>query len=214
MKIIAISDTYSFHRQVEIPEGDVLVHAGDISWKGELDIIEDFSNWLKELPHQKIVIGGNHELGLERGSKRKQMIDFIVKSGAHYLEDDGIEIDGVKFHGSPITPYFFDWEFNRQRGADIKHHWDLIPDDTNVVITHGPPYGILDKVKNNHSRDPHQGCEELLKRLKQLPNLKASIFGHIHEAAGEIEIDGVKYVNAATCTSNYDPTNKPIIINI
>jgi Icc-related predicted phosphoesterase len=201
MKICALSDTHSYHRKVIIPDADVLIHAGDITWKGELSIFADFSNWLKDLPiRHKIVIFGNHSIGTERGPNRNVIIDMIRGAGAHYLEDSGIEIDGKLFWGSPVSPRYFDWEWNRDRGADIKRHWDKIPDNTNVLITHGSPYNILDDTTSNG----HQGCEDLLNRIWELKNLELSVFGHLHKCGQQMEeINGVKFVNAAVLDDAY-----------
>jgi len=215
-KIIAISDTHSYHRRIKIPDGDFLIHAGDITYRGEMHIIKDFAIWLKQFPHKKIVIFGNHELGLEEpGAKKTEAIQMIVDSGAIYLEDNVIEIDGIHFHGSPITPWFYSWAYNRQRGQEIKRHWDLIPNATDVLITHGPPYMIMDKVpfKGINPSD-NVGCEDLMNKINVLPNLKAHIFGHIHDGWGMIEKNGIKFVNAACCTEQYQPINKPITFEI
>jgi predicted phosphohydrolase len=214
MKIVALSDTHSYHRKVEVPDGDVLIHAGDITWRGELEIIADFSNWLKDLPHKhKICIFGNHELFFRSGPNRGVAIQMIENSGATYLENSGIKIDDLNFWGSPATPYFNDWEWNYQRGADIGRIWAQIPDDTNVLITHGPPNGILDKVRDS-SRGP-QGCEMLKKRVMELPNLKAHIFGHLHMNGGQTtNILGVQFVNAAICDDAYNTSRQPMVINL
>jgi Icc-related predicted phosphoesterase len=212
MKICAISDTHSYHRRVEIPETDVLIHAGDITWRGELEIFADFANWLKDLPHaHKIVIFGNHELS-NQGTKQIQ-VNLIREAGAIYLEDNGCEIDGLLFHGAPHTPEFNNWSYNLPRdGEELKRKWDMISDAIHVVISHGPPYGILDGVSG--VREP-QGCKLLKNRLMQLPNLKAHIFGHLHMSGGQsIKLGEVIFANAAICDDSYNPCRQPIIIEI
>lgn len=208
MRIVGISDTHSYHRKINVPDGDVFIHTGDITWRGEMNIIADFSNWLSQLPHKhKIVIWGNHEIGLEHGPNRNGAIDFIRAAGAHYLEDSGVEIEGKLFWGSPITPFFMDWEYNRYPGEDIKYHWDKIPDDTNILITHGPPFNILDDTTNNG----HQGCEDLLERVWQLKNLQAHFFGHLHKCGGTIEeINNIKFANCSILDDNYKFHNNTI----
>src|ERR1019366_1343500 len=210
MKIISFSDTHSYHRKLAIPDGDVLICCGDITWRGEMNIIADFSNWLKELPHKhKIVIFGNHEVGFENGPNRNAAIDLIRAAGVHYLEDSGVEIEGKIFWGSPITPFFMDWEYNRHRGKDIKYHWNKIPDETNVLITHGPAKGILDDTTNNGS----QGCEDLLNRVLELKRLQLHLYGHLHRQGCSVEeINGVKFANCAVLDDNYRFHNKPINI--
>ena len=168
---------------------------------------------MKEFPHEKLVIHGNHEVAMERGPKRKECLKFFDDAGINYLQDSGIEINGIKFYGSPVTPTFFNWEYNRNRGPDIKHHWDMIPDDTNVLITHGPAYGILDSVRESF-RGP-QGCQDLKNRINQLSNLKAHIFGHMHHNGHQaLNINGIQFINAAICTDDYSPDNLPMIIDL
>jgi Icc-related predicted phosphoesterase len=211
LKLVIISDTHSHHRRVIVPDGDVLIHCGDITFRGELPIIEDFSNWLKEQPHKrKIVIAGNHELGFSHGYKRNSFIDLIRASGADYLEDSLVEIDGVLFYGTPWQPEFCNWEWNLPRGKELKAKWALIPDRVQVLITHCPPFGILDEATSDNNLEKI-GCKDLLRRIKQLKHLKVSCFGHNHLKGGQmIEQGGVKFVNAAVCTENYNPTNLPV----
>src|SRR5579859_1782694 len=210
MKIVAISDTHSYHRQISMPpNADVLVCAGDITWKGELDIIEDFCNWMKELPYKhKVIVLGNHELGIQNSIKREPALEMIKNAGLHYLEDSSVEIDGVLFYGSPWTPYFYDWEWNLQRGPEIAEKWKKIPDETNVLITHGPPYGILDRTPSKEN----VGCKDLKKRVRELSQLKCHVYGHIHLGGGSIvSINGTTFINASICTEQYQPSNKPKI---
>jgi Icc-related predicted phosphoesterase len=131
-----------------------------------------------------------------------------------YLNDSGVEIDGIKFWGSPVTPRFFDWAFNRD--ADIQYHWNMIPYDTNVLITHGPPYGILDLTVREGKP---VGCHYLRRRLFDLKDLKVHSFGHIHEGfgqqVGDVEdFEGVHFVNASYLDHRYRAVNSPVIINI
>jgi len=217
MKICCISDTHSHHRKINIPECDVLLHAGDISWKGELSIIEDFSNWLKELPvKHKLIVFGNHELGMRAGPKRQIAIDMINNSGSVYLEDSGVEIDGINFYGSPWQPWFHDWEFNLQRGKDIAAAWAKIPDNTNVLITHGPAYMIRDEAPRGVVSHENVGCVDLLNKISELSHLKLHVFGHIHSGYTKepILIDQTYFVNASCCTESYSPINPPIVIEL
>jgi Icc-related predicted phosphoesterase len=215
MKIVAISDTHSHHRKLIIPEADVLVHAGDITWRGELPIVEDFANWLKELPiKHKIVIFGNHELGFRAGYKREPAIKLLQDAGIIYLEDSGINIEGVQFWGSPWQPWFHDWEFNLQRGKDIAAMWAKIPDNTNVLITHGPPYLIMDEAPRGVFDHENVGCKDLLDRLGNLTELKYHVFGHIHHGYGTKQMGPCTFVNASSCTEKYNPENPPIVVEI
>ena len=153
-----------------------------------------------------IVIAGNHDRGFEYHSREK--IDSICTNFT-YLQEESYECDGVKFYGAPHTPYFFGWAFNVHRGKPIKKIWDKIPEDTDVLLTHGPPWGILDK--NQYGE--HCGCEELLKRVKEL-NLNIHCYGHIHENYSMKEIEGTIYINGSSLNKNYEPVNKPIILEV
>jgi Icc-related predicted phosphoesterase len=215
MKLVLISDTHTNHKMIDIPECDILIHAGDITFRGELDMIEDFSIWMQELPARyKICIHGNHELGHENGPKRALGLKMLSDAGIIYLQDSGIDIEGIKIWGSAITPYFFAWEYNRQRGEDIAYHWKMIPDDTNVLVTHGPPYSILDKAPRGFDQFENVGCVDLLNRIGELKKLKVHVFGHIHADYGQVELNGVKYINASVCNEKYEAVNKPVVIEI
>lgn len=223
MRICAISDTHSHHRKLTIPECDVLVHSGDITLRGELDIVKDFSDWLKDVPAKhKLVIFGNHEIDFRVGPKRDAAIGFVRQAGAHYLEHSGVKIDGVRFWGSPASPWFRDREWNYRRGADIESVWRQILPDTNVLITHGPPYGIMDETGYKLSGYIEKvGCQDLLRRVGELSELRAHVFGHIHEGYGtEKHVVGYKnsnevlFVNASSCTASYKPINAPIVFEV
>jgi len=215
MKITCISDTHNQHTHIPLDwleGGDVLVHAGDISGRGSLREVEEFLAWYNELPYtHKIMIAGNHDFWFEK------MSTFAVNEMLQekypniiYLNDSGIEIDGVKFWGSPVQPWFYDWAFNRI-GTDICRHWDMIPLDTDVLITHGPMKGFLDMT----TRGISTGCPYLLEKSAEMTNLKLFVCGHIHEAYGKFEFpDGGVFVNASTLNFNYQVQNKPIVVEI
>lgn len=212
-KLVIISDTHEKHDKIVLPEGDVLIHCGDFTFQGVSWKVEQFATWMKaqDFKH-KICIAGNHELSFGNAVKHRwQVIKMIEDAGITYLQDSSTEIDGIKFYGSPWTPFFFNWQFNLPRGEPLANKWKEIPEDTNVLITHGPPWGILDQTSDNGS----QGCEELAIRVKQLSNLKLHCFGHLHQDGGKtVEIDGVKFVNAAICTDGYLPINPPQVIEL
>ena len=215
MKITCISDTHNQHNHIPpdwLEGGDVLVHAGDISGRGSLREVEEFLAWFNELPYKhKIMIAGNHDFWFEKVST------FAVNEMLQekypniiYLNDSGVEIDGVKFWGSPVQPWFYDWAFNRM-GTDICQHWDKIPLDIDVLVTHGPMKGILDMT----ARGVSTGCPYLLEKSAEMTNLKLFVCGHIHEAYGKFEFpDGGVFVNASTLDFNYQVQNKPIVVEI
>ncbi len=134
MKIITISDSHDLHWSLKIRDGDVLVHAGDLTNRGIHEEVEDLNRFLGTLPHpHKIVIAGNHDFCIE--DYRIDCEEIITN--CTYLQDQELIINGVKFYGSPWQPLFYDWAFNLERGPEIRGKWDLIPADTDVLITHG-----------------------------------------------------------------------------
>lgn len=208
MKFVAISDTHSRHRSVKLPKGDVLIHAGDICYKGKKEEVIDFLKWFSEQKFQyKIFIAGNHDFFLEKASATT--IKEMIPENIIYLNDSGTTINGIKIWGSPVTPWFFNWAFNCHRGAQIRKHWELIPVDTNLLITHGPAYGFLDQVIN----EQHVGCQDLLRRILFIKP-KVHVFGHIHESYGNIKRSGIHFINACQLNEQYELTNKPIVFEI
>lgn len=207
MEIVFISDTHSYHDQLVLPKGDMIIHAGDLSKRGSEHEIAAFIAWFEKLDFKyKIFIAGNHDFYFERAPASS--IEKIVPDSIHYLNDSGVEIEGIKIWGSPVQPAFFDWAFNRVRGEDIKKHWDLIPKDTDILVTHGPPYGILDKT----IRGENVGCEELSNFLKTAP-IKINVYGHIHEAYGMRVVNHTKFINASVVNLNYQVVNPPIKVS-
>lgn len=208
MRLVFISDTHSMHPWMTIPEGDILFHAGDFSKRGRPEEVRDFLDWYAALPHPvKIFIAGNHDFMAERDPEafRAMIPDNLI-----YLEDSGTTVEGLRIWGSPIQPWFFDWAFNRERGAEIRAHWDLIPLDTDILLTHGPPYGILDQVL----RTGHPvGCRDLGKKIKETA-VKIHAFGHIHEAYGTVIQEGVQYINASMLDVEYRLGNKAWIVEL
>jgi Icc-related predicted phosphoesterase len=204
--ITLISDTHGAHQSLSLTGGDILIHAGDLCNRGTESEVLRFLNWysIQDYTH-KIFIAGNHDFYFEQN--RTEDIMELIPSNVTYLNDSGVEIDGIKIWGSPITPTFFNWAFNRDRGESIKKHWDHIPTDTDILITHGPPNETLDAVNNNSV-----GCEDLRDRIK-LIKPKIHVFGHIHEGYGYVHKAGTDYYNAAMMTSRYDMDNVPIDID-
>lgn len=218
MRIVCLSDTHTERERVVVPDGDVLVHAGDLTYRGRPDEIGYELDWLASLPHpHKVFIAGNHDWGFQN-EYSVQVRLHAARRSLIYLQDSGTDIDGVAFYGSPWQPWFHDWAFNLPRnGPELEAKWAAIPDDTEVLITHGPPHGIRDKVGSAYLRagSPERaGCEKLRDRIKQLSFLRLHVFGHIHEAHGTAERGGVKYVNAAICNRQYYPTNPPIVVDL
>jgi Icc-related predicted phosphoesterase len=208
MRLVFASDTHGLHDVLAVPDGDVFIHCGDLTNTGELSEIREVGKWLRRLPHRhKIVIAGNHDRAFEDEPETAQEL-VGAGAGVIYLQDAEVNIDGVKFYGSPWQPWFLDWAFNLQRGAEIARKWNLIPDGTDVLVTHGPPMTILD-----YANGQHLGCADLWKRVSEVgPKIHA--FGHIHESSGEEDRDGTKFVNAAICDGEYFPVNPARVVDI
>lgn len=207
MKIVCVSDTHDQHEKVIIPECDILIHAGDFTCHRVPQIKKyiDFNTWLNKQPAKyKIVIAGNHDTLCEQ----HPVLARSLLSNAIYLENGAVSIDGLKFYGSPHTRFWDNWAFNI-KGEAIEDVWKRIPDDTDVLITHMPPYGIRDININGTHANGNCGCEYLKRRCFQL-NTKLHIFGHIHEGYGQ---EG-KYVNASQVDEFNNMKNSPVIINL
>ena len=208
MKVVIISDTHGFHKGLTLPEGDVLIHAGDVSGRGMESQIVDFFDWFGVQNHKhKVMIAGNHDFYFEQACAEE--IKKLVPSNVVYLNDSGIEIAGVKIWGSPVSTWFYEWAFNCHRGEEMQKHWDKIPTDTDILVTHGPAFGIRDRTHSG----VHVGCERLLSTIHKL-RPKFHVFGHIHEGYGVEEQGGVQFVNAAVLSAGYELINPPIVINI
>lgn len=206
MRLVLISDTHRRHARLALPEGDLLIHAGDFCSGGRLAEIAEFDAWLGMQPHRhKVVIAGNHDLLFERDPAAAR----ALLQHATYLEDGGVTLEGLCLWGSPWQPRFMNWAFNLDRGAPLRAKWAAIPDALDVLITHGPPHGVLDRTWDGRS----VGCEELAPIVAQRrPRLH--VFGHIHEAHGRVERDGTTYVNAAICDGHDRPTWPPVVVDL
>jgi Icc-related predicted phosphoesterase len=205
MDIVVIADTHGLHKEVPIPPGDVIIHAGDISNVGKPQELKDFFNWFNALNIKvKIFIAGNHDFLFEKNGIQARS---FIPDGVIYLQDSAVEVEGVKIYGSPTTPEFMDWAFMAKRGEDIRRYWEKIPTDTDILITHGPPHGILDQTIEGI----HAGCEELKTKVFQI-RPKYHVFGHIHEAYGQQLEDEVTFVNASIVNADYNVVNKPVTL--
>lgn len=206
MRILCISDLHQKQNRLELIQSDVLIIAGDICSSGEIWQMENFAKWLKQQSNKfskAIIVAGNHDWCFMKN--RLLCLDVLkdaVGDKFVYLEDSEIIIDGIKFYGSPWQPEFSRWAFNMPRGDSLKNIWSNIPDDVQVLITHGPPHGIGDLVNNTHA-----GCMDLLNRVTKLNDLFLHVFGHIHSGNGHYVSDAmrtVNFCNAAVCSENYE----------
>lgn len=205
MKIVCISDTHNLHNGLSIPDGDVLIHCGDATLRGSIEEVGLFGHWFRNLPHRvKLFVPGNHDFLFDRN--RPLALELVAGRGVKVLIDRAITIDGVKFYGTPWVPNLEGWAFYGDHITLVSrfHH---IPDDVQVLITHGPPDGLLDK--GTH----HYGSKELASRVAELQHLKLHCFGHIHESYGRVD-NGHVSINAASCDIQYQAVNAPMEIEL
>lgn len=204
LRLVALSDTHAQHGRVKVPDGDVLVFAGDFMTHGfSYKEVFSFRDWFMNLPHKhKALTSGNHDRLMEM---MPQLADEF--KGCHYLCDSGVTIEGVQFWGSPYTPWFNNWAFNEHK-ENMRRHWDLIPTFIDVLITHGPPYGIRDYLEGEHLGDM---C---LTEAVYKVHPRHHIFGHIHNGFGLHQESGMEFHNVAICNEQYQPVNPCTVIDL
>lgn len=213
MKFVSISDTHNQHRKLNFEDKiyndvDTIIHAGDFS--SGIKSFNDFCLWFSELPFKnKILIAGNHDkIPYEEEENAKQILHSL---GIIYLQDSYIVIDGIKIYGTPWTPTFMSWYF-MQDEWDLSSYWDKIPEDTNILITHGPANEILDFLPQENK---NVGSNTLRFKIEQLKELKYHVFGHIHESYGMKEMGNYAAINASTMRGIFSEKrtlNQPIIL--
>ncbi|XP_045178453.2 metallophosphoesterase MPPED2-like [Mercenaria mercenaria] len=236
LRVVCISDTHTKIEAVPkiVPDGDILIHAGDFTNVGLANEVKKFNAFLGSLSHQvKIVIAGNHDLtfddemvnnrrdylrrnfGVSEKGFEQLLETYNVQhvkellTNCVYLEDAGIDVCGVHIYGSPWQPEFCDWGFNLPRGEKCLEKWNLIPSSTDILITHGPPIGHGDACFDKN----RAGCVELLSTIQQRVKPKYHIFGHIHEGYGVTSDGHTTYINASTCTLRYRPDHAPVVFD-
>lgn len=230
IRLVCQSDTHTkeFKLVHPVPDGDIYLHAGDFTSTGTLEQIRSFESFLSKLPHKhKVVIAGNHDVTFDeeyynsRGGERfhpkrqfdtKQCRSVLIDSPhVIYLQDNGVQLEGINIYGSPWQPEFCDWAFNiTLRTPELQAKWKAIPEGVDVLMTHGPPWSDLGGMCT-HGFDA--GCPDLLDRVKELKPA-VHLFGHIHEAYGVKHAFGTAFVNASTCTFVYRPDNAPVVIDL
>ncbi len=237
IKICCISDTHTFTDNLTLPPGDLLIHCGDFTMRGTKEETEKFSEWLKNQPYKnKIVIAGNHELSFDKIRYEQRLLKFMNKptqlealkkninpdnfikclkdiEGCIYLEHESVNLYGYKIFGTAYVAPVSDWDF-MLKSEERKKKFKEIPSDTEILITHTPPSGILDCKDSETNEKLRSGCvhlkEEVLNRVKPVYH----IFGHNHDGYGCKSIDGINFVNCATCDEDYQPVNKPVCFEL
>lgn len=232
MRLILISDTHCQH-DFKIPEGDILIHAGDLTFNGTVPEITKEVQWLRGVKvglgfQHVVVVPGNHDWLAEKDPALMELL--FRENGLTYLQHKAAEIDGLKFFGSGYTPRFFDWALNVDRGEPLRALWSQIPKGTNVLITHGPPYDRFDTVNRPdgdadstfYGITPREriipakvGCWDLAHRIQDLvPELRLHVFGHIHQSGIATGADGVIYANSSICNEQYRAAHAPHIVDL
>lgn len=234
-RFVCVSDTHGLHRGVAIPQGDVLIHAGDFTNTGEESQVQDFAQWLVEEKQKGgfnhvVVIAGNHDITMhedyyhETGKDRfhrhtksydpKRVRAILTKDFEQditYLEDGLFTLpNGCRIWGSPWQPEFCDWAFNLPRGQLCRQKWDLVPADVDVLVTHGPPLGRGDLCSGGN----RAGCVDLLEQIQSRIKPRVHVAGHIHEAFGVSSDGTTAFINASTCTSQYKSIHPAVVFDL
>lgn len=194
IRVVALSDTHTYHRELgALPDGELLIHAGDLLQHGGLDELEDAAAWFIEQPHpHKVIIPGNHDGCFDADAAE---VDARFEgSGVVILRGQAANIAGLKLWGSGTTPMPQGWAFALPRdSAEIKAHWAQLPRDLDLLITHGPPFQIGD-CGTTHQ---HYGCKALRDEIF-IKRPAAHLFGHVHQDGGLWAADGITYINVTT----------------
>jgi len=186
----------------------MLIHSGD-SDINSLFELKDFIKWFSSLNIEDcIYVAGNHDFFIEKNYNFCK--NFFEENNIIYLQNDLVKIKGLRIYGSPTTPTFYNWAFMYSRGEQIAEEWRRIPDNLDILITHGPPNGILDLTRRSLE---HAGCEELLKKV-QLTKPSYHLFGHIHEGYGRYETEDTIFLNSAMVCDRYEEIRKPQVFTI
>jgi len=220
MIITFISDTHTKHRQInnDLPGGDMLIHAGDIMNSGydENDVYE-FLEWFENQSdkyNSVVFIAGNHDRYFENHPQKiKEILSeypnvtYLQDTPLLYVNEEATQ--DCKIYGSPWQPEFYDWAFNLPRqGEDLREKWFWIPKDTDILVTHGPPFGHCDEAPYGG----HVGCELLRERVDEFPP-KIHVFGHIHAGYGYKFHNGTHFFNASVLGERYNYDNKPMTVD-
>lgn len=204
-RLVLLSDTHGLHEGLELPAGDVLIHAGDLTRHGTLAEVEAFGRWLAFQPHpHKVVVPGNHDEAFLHSRKRAHE---ALGLEVHLLIDGGVELAGLTLWGSPFHPEA-GGAFGLSREA-LDAHWSRLPDGLDVLVTHGPPRGLLDR----SDRGAEAGCVALRREVeRKAPRLH--VFGHIHDAAGEARLGPTRLINAAQCVGWSGPLRPARVVEL
>jgi len=207
MRLVIVSDTHSRHEELGTLAGDVLIHCGDglNAFAPASDALQKLDDWFGRQAFAEIFyVGGNHDFEIERRATAGE----TVFENATYLQDQSFAVSGVRFYGSPWIPELVGWAYYRST-ADLIETWSAIPENVDILITHSPPYGVLDR----NSRNKHCGCPALAGRVSAVrPRLHC--FGHVHASAGNCDVEGTTYANTSSVDSSYRIARAPFIFDL
>jgi Icc-related predicted phosphoesterase len=218
-RIVLVSDTHMLHDRVNWPEGDILVHAGDMTSYGTSGELERFIDWVEhEAFYQQVVmVAGNHDRAFTRDNQRaRKIVSKSIK--IMYLEDSSCEIENgggsTRFYGSPWTFNNLykdnEWAFGQRSEPGLHDKWKMMPTGIDILVTHSPPKNILDKTYSEENVGSPGLLGEVIGRIKP----KVHVFGHVHEAYGTVQMDGITFVNASLCNTENELVNEPIAIDV
>ena len=201
MRLLHLSDTHGKHHLLEnLPKADIIIHSGDVSWAGTGKEVVDFVDWFGALNYQyKIFIAGNHDYCLDR--KKTERIQRFLPENCFYLYNSGVTIEGLKFWGIPLF-------LSADIAGSFPQIMEQIPSDTDILITHQPPYGMLDFAGRTT-----YGCPDLLQAVLKI-RPRYHLFGHIHDACGIQKSKYTTFVNAALVDENYELVNEPVVLEV
>ncbi len=201
MKAVVISDTHTNHKIIDMPEGDILIHCGD--FQGSKPLLDDFLDWFQEQDFKyKILIAGNHDWEIAKLGYT-EMYKKAKEKGIEYLENSSVKIEGILFYGAPWSNEYGGWDFMKTDDA-LYYEWDKIPKETKVLITHGPAYGVGDRVPLSYSSGNNVGSYALNMKIKTLDNLRYHFFGHIHGDSGYYSEEKYEAINASLSYEYYE----------
>jgi len=214
MRITAFSDSHGQHHDMTVPDGDLLICAGDYCFRGSRKEIDEFAEWMGNLPHEKkIAISGNHDFGAQKYDGYAQQA--FMRNGVFYLDDTSMDLEALLIHGSPWTPTFGLWAFMDSDAVLFEDHWRLIPDDVDILITHGPPYSVLDTAHRNKERVGSASMMgTIMTMLEDREKPLIHVFGHIHEGYGEYVEEQYEAYNVSVVDHLYDLVNPVTIIDV
>ena len=204
VRVVCISDTHELHRELNVPVGDLMIHAGDFTFWNHTSKIRDFNEWLGELPHPyKVVIPGNHDRAFHKDPSFRALITNGV-----LLINEGVRVLGLSIWGSPVT--CDDSAHGYTKPEERASLYASIPRSTDILVTHGPPLGIRDRERGS---DEQRGCPQLRNAVMRVkPRLH--VFGHVHAGYGVAQNKSTVFVNAALLGWSGDLENRPIVLDV